>query len=589
MAEILGIDLGTTKSVGAVWRDGAPHIIPDAEGQPIITPSVVAIDPTTGKRVVGSAARAVAERDPRSAIYSIKRFMGRRFGEDVVQKDLEEYRILYQVDESDEHRDSIEVTLGQQHLTPQEVSALILQKIKEDAETYLGHKVSEAVITVPAYFHDSQRQATRDAGRLALLDVKRVLNEPTAACLAFGYQKLNEERKTVAVYDLGGGTFDISILEVGQGPFTVRATNGDTHLGGTDLDWLVVEWVVEQIGGAEKDRLRGDVPALARLRAAAERAKIDLSTAEKTDLAIPGQLSPSSGIHDLQLELTLEQLEEIAKPFIEDTLVPCARALHDARLNTSNVREVLMVGGQSAMPAIRRAVQEFFGIEPNVSVNPVEVVALGAAVQAAIMAGEATGLKLKNVVPLSLGVDTGGQMDTLIERNTPVPVTKERDYSTIRDNQESVEIAVYQGERPLVADNVKLATITLSGIAPAERGVPEIRVKFDVDQDGILHVSGTDLHSGNRKEKTITDSVRLSDEEIAAMIRTAAQELARQLDLALQDEETLLPDALLAAVKQARDVTQPGDWSAHLARLQELWRQVQGTAQGQELHRKASV
>jgi molecular chaperone DnaK len=582
MAEILGIDLGTTKSVGAVWRDGAPHIIPDAEGRPIITPSVVAIDPATGERVVGHAARAVAEQNPRSAIYSIKRFMGRRFGEDIVQKDLEEYRILYQVEESGEHRDSIEVTLGNQHLTPQEVSALILQKIKQDAETHLGHEVSQAVITVPAYFHDSQRQATRDAGRLALLDVKRVLNEPTAACLAFGYAKLDEERKTVAVYDLGGGTFDISILEVGQGPFTVRATNGNTHLGGNDLDWLIVDWALEQIGGADKDRLRSDVPALARLRAAAERAKIDLSIQEKTSLTVPGLLGPSSGSPDLDLELGLDQLEKIAKPFIDETLVPCARALQDARLNTSAIQEVLMVGGQTAMPAIRRAVKEFFGIEPNVSVNPVQVVALGAAVQAAILAGEATGLKLKNVVPLSLGVDTGGQMDTLIERNTPVPVTKERDYSTIQDNQESVEISVYQGERPLVADNVKLGSFILAGIEPAQRGLPEIRVKFEVDQDGILHVTGQDLHSGNRKEITITDSVRLSDDEIAAMIRTAAQELARQLDLARKDEEALLPDALAATVKQAVAVAQPEDWSAHLVRLQELWRQVHEAPQGQD-------
>jgi molecular chaperone DnaK len=582
MAEILGIDLGTTKSVGAVWRDGVPLIIPDVKKRPIITPSVVAIDPATGERVVGDAARAVAEQDPRAAIYSIKRFMGRRFGEDVVQKDLEEYRILYQVDESDEHGDSIEVTLGSQHLTPQEVSALILQKIKQDAETYLGHEVSQAVVTVPAYFHDSQRQATRDAGRLALLDVKRVLNEPTAACLAFGYEKLGQERKTVAVYDLGGGTFDISILEVGRGPFTVRATNGDTHLGGNDLDWLVVDWVLAQIGGAEKDRLRSDVQALARLRAAAERAKIDLSNQEKTDLVVPGRLSPHSGIHDLQLELTRDRLEEIARPFVDETLVPCARALQDARLKTSDIKEVLMVGGQTAMPAIRRAVKGFFGIEPNVSVDPVEVVALGAAVQAAILAGEATGLKLKNVVPLSLGVDTGGQMDTLIERNTPVPVGKERIYSTIEDNQESVEISVYQGERPVVSDNVKLGSFILAGIEPAERGTPEIKVTFQVDQDGILHVAGLDLRSGNRKEITITDSVRLSDEEIATMIREAAQELARQIELRLEDEENPLPDALASAAERAVAVHQPEDWSAHLARLEALWRQVQEAARGQE-------
>jgi molecular chaperone DnaK len=496
-----------------------------------------------------------------------------------VQKDLEELRILYEVDESDEHEHSIEVTLGQQHLTPQEVSALILRKIKKDAEAYLGHAVTEAVITVPAYFHDSQRQATRDAGRLALLTVKRVLNEPTAACLAFGYKKLNEARKTIAVYDLGGGTFDISILEVGRGPFTVRATNGDTHLGGDDLDWLIIEWALDEIGGEEKARLRSDVPALARLRAAAERAKIALSGEDEVRLAVPGQLSPTSELRDLDLKLTRAQLEKTAKPFIEKTLVPCARALQDAKLNTSDIQEVLMVGGQTRMPAIRQAVQDFFGIEPDVSVNPEEVVALGAAVQAAIVAGEATGLKLKNVVPLTLGLDTGGAMDALIRRNTPVPVTKERTYSTVTDNQETVDISVYQGEHRTVAENTKLGSFTLVGIEPAPRGVPEIKVKFDVDADGILHVTGTDLRSGNRKEITVTDSVRLSDKEIAAMIHTAAQDLAQQLKLRLEDEESPLPDALASAVEQALAVAHPEDWSAHLAELQDLWHQAHETTQ----------
>jgi molecular chaperone DnaK len=574
VAAILGIDLGTTNSGGAIWRDGEPLIIKDADGYPL-TPSVVAIHPETEEWVVGRAARAIAEQHPNSAVYSIKRFMGRRFGEDVVRDELQELRILYEMGESREHRDSIEVTLGNKRLTPQEVSALILQKIKADAEAYLSHEITQAVITVPAYFHDSQRQATRDAGRIALLDVKRVLNEPTAACLAFGYKKLKEARKTVAVYDLGGGTFDISILEVGRGPFRVRATNGDTHLGGDDLDWLIVDWILDEIDGQEKNRLRKDVRALARLRAAAEQAKIALSSADSVHLSVPGRLSPTSDLHDLDLELTQTQLEAIAEPFIANTLVPCAQALQDARLAISDIQEVLMVGGQTRMPAVRRAVRDFFSIEPNISVNPDEVVALGAAVQAAILAGEATGLKLVNVVPLTLGVSTGGAMDALILRNTSVPVVKTKAYTTVQDNQESVEVTVYQGEHASVDDNVKLGSFTLSGIEPAPRGEPEIEVTFRVDLDGILHVTGKDLRTGNYREITISDSVRLSDEEIQGMIRDAAEDMVKQLERRLEDEEKTLPDDLASAVRAALITAPPENWSAYLSTLQDLWRQVQ--------------
>ena len=517
MAGIVGIDLGTTKSAIAVWQNNEPRIIADPTGENIV-PSVVALDPDTGQWVVGQRAKELATVNPQGAIYSAKRFMGRRFSDEAVQTALNKRRVLYGVEESQRRQDVIEVVVGNEHLIPQEVSAKLLEHLKANAEATLGHEVSEAVITVPAYFHDSQRQATRDAGRIAGLNVKRVLNEPTAACLAFGYQKLAEERKTVAVYDLGGGTFDISILDVGRGPFRVRATNGNTYLGGDDIDWLVVDWALDKIGGEKPLKLRKDVQALARLRVAVEQAKKELSSAEQAQIQVVGPLSPNSGITDLSLELTRAELEQITKSFIEETLIPCGQALHDARLKPSDIQEVLLVGGQTRMPAIRQAVRDFFGIEPNISVKPEEVVALGAAVQAAILGGEATGLKLADVVPLSLGVSTKGLMDTIIPRNTPIPVTKTKIYSTAYDNQESVEIKIYQGERKAVEENYKLGGFILKGIIPGPAEEPEIEVTFHVDQDGILHVTGKDLRTGNSHETTITDSMRLSEEEIEAMI-----------------------------------------------------------------------
>lgn len=588
MAEILGIDLGTTNSAVAIWRDGQPQIIPDVEGN-ILTPSVVAVEPATGQLVVGHRAKAIAADNPQATVYSIKRFMGRRFQENLVQEDLQNLHILYQVEESPQRKGVIEVTVGDKHLTPQEVSAKILQKLKVDAEAFLGHEVTQAVITVPAYFHDSQRQATRDAGRLAGLEVKRVLNEPTAACLAFGYKKLSEVRQKVAVYDLGGGTFDISILEVGRGPFRVRATNGNTHLGGDDIDRLIVEWILDEIGGEEKNRRLEDLNALAYLRLTAEQAKVTLSSDNETRI----QLSANLMGRDLDLTLTRSQLEDIAKPLIEKTLLICSRALQDARLTVADIQEVLLVGGQTHMPALGQAVQEFFGREPNLTVNPEEVVAQGAAVQAAILAGIATGLKLADVVPLTLGVSSKGRMDTIISRNTPVPVVKTKIYTTACDNQESVEVRIYQGERPLVTDNIKLGGFILSGIEPAPAGEPEIEVTFRVDQDGILHVSGKDLDTGNFKEITITDSVRLSEEEIEAKLREAednatedaaqrqqaemeqqAEQLVKRLERVLADKNVILPDELVSAISEAIQITSPHDWTNHLAVLKNLWQQV---------------
>jgi molecular chaperone DnaK len=592
MTVILGIDLGTTNSGAAIWRDGRPQMIADSEGY-TLTPSVVAVDPTQGTWVVGRQARAIAASHPRAAVYSIKRFIGRRFGDGVIQEELQHGRILYEIEESRRRRDAIRVALGERYLTPQEVSAKILQKIKADAEAYLGHEITQAVVTVPAYFHDSQRQATRDAGRIADLNVRRVLSEPTAACLAFGYKKLAESRRPVAVYDLGGGTFDISILEIGRGPFRVRATNGDTHLGGDDLDWMIVDWILDEIGDKAKQKLSDDIVALAQLRAAAERAKIALSTEDSTRLQISGPLSPDSDIRDLDLELTQSQLKAIAEDFIAQTLAPCTQALQDARLKRSDIQQVILVGGQTRMPAIRQAVQDFFKQEPDRSVNPDEVVALGAAVQAAILAGEATGLKLADVVPLSLGVETRRQMNVLIPRNTPVPITVTKSYSTVYDNQESVEIKVYQGEKPMAADNVKLGAFILKGIEPALAGEPEIEVTFQVDQDSILFVTAKDLNSGNYKEITITDSIRLSEEEIAAIIQDAdahaeeyaaqrraaelqeqAKGLSRRLGQFLEEKRPGLSDVLIAEIEKALGDVSPNDWTAHIAILRNLWQRA---------------
>jgi len=517
MSVILGIDLRTTNSAAAVWRNGAPAIISNPDGEHL-TPSVVAVD---GEEiVVGRRARQLRIEHPDAAVYSIKRFIGRRLDETVVQDDLHQMRILYTIGSSP-NRGGIEVTLGNRHLTPQQLSAHILRKLKRDAETILGHPVTEAVITVPAYFHDSQRQATRDAGLLAGLNVKRVINEPTAACLAFAHRRLLEPRRTVAVFDLGGGTFDVSILEIGKGPFRVRSTHGDTHLGGDDFDWAIVEWVIASLPPADQATVRADASALSRLAAAAERAKVALSTQDSARLQVTGALGSTTAVRDLDVELTQANLDQLAAPLISRALNSCQNALNDARLQPQAIREVLMVGGQTRMPAVRAAVRQFFGIEPNVSVDPDEVVALGAAVQAAILNNEATGLMLADVTPLSLGVNTVGKMDQLIPRNSPVPFEVSRLYSTVSDKQETVDIQIYQGESPLVANNIRLGTVQLRGIEPAPAGQPEINVTFHVDPDGILHVSARNVRTGVLAEVTITDSLRLSDEDIAAQVREA--------------------------------------------------------------------
>ncbi|UCH93812.1 MAG: molecular chaperone DnaK [Candidatus Aminicenantes bacterium] len=597
MTNIIGIDLGTTNSSAAVWRDGSPHMIPSADGS-FVTPSVVAFDPEKEEWVVGQKARDILQQDPWHVVKSIKRFVGRRFRGKAFQEELEKLHVLYKVEESSQRRGGIDVVLGSRHLTPQEVSAKILQKIKSDAEIYLDQEVTEAVITVPAYFNASQRQATRDAGRIAGLEVKRVLNEPTAACLAFGYKKLAEERKTVAVYDLGGGTFDISILDVGRGPFRVRATNGNTLLGGDDLDWMILNWVLDQIGETEKEKLTKDVVAQARILAAVEQAKIILSEDGEAMVEVPGQLSPTCQLNDLALKLTRAQLEHLSESLIEQTLEPCGQALHDAKLSTSEIKEVLMVGGQTRMPAIRHAVKEFFGIEPNINVNPEEVVTLGAAVQAGILAGDTIGIVLSDVVPLTLGVRAqGGLMDTLIPRNTAIPIRKTKIYTTTTDDQDSVEIRIYQGEKPHVADNVKLGSFTLSGIEPAPAGQPEIEVTFQVDENGILHVSAKDIYTEQVQEIDV-DTVQLSDNEIKKMIQDAekhaveyakkrrqielrqqAEQLCSRLNHLLVEKGSNLSAELVTAIQKVQDIPTEKNLEPYISDLRDLWRKVNEAVQ----------
>jgi len=592
---IVGIDLGTTNTCAAVWRDGEPQIIPNSEGSPL-TPSVVAFDAEQQEWVVGQAARQLAKCHPVMSVYSIKRFVGRSFGDAMVQEAIHKLRILYEIEESVKKKSGINVVLGEFHLTPPEVSAKILQKIKVDAEQFLGCPVNEAVVTVPAYFHDSQRQATRDAGKIAGLEVRRVFNEPTAACLAFGYKKLAEERKTVAVYDLGGGTFDISILDVGRGPFRVRSTNGRTDLGGDDLDWMIVDWFLDQLDKTDKKRLHDDLVVLAHLRSIAEEAKIILSTTKEFHLILSEPVIPAPELNNQEFHLTRTRLESLAANWIEQTFDPCKQALIDARLTVGDLREVLLVGGQTKMPAVRKAVREFFGQEPNTNLNPDEVVGLGAAVQAAILAGQATGLRLADVIPLTLGVNTKGRMDAILKRNTPIPIKQSKIYSTASDNQESVEVQVYQGEHPMSDHNVKLASFMLRGIEPSPAGDPEIEVTFDVDEDGILHVAGKDIQTGNYQEVTITDSIKLTEDEIQAIVRDAeehaveyaeqrrqaelmeqAENLRRHLSAEIERNKDGLPEQIILSASQLLEVVSPSQWDDYVTKLQGLLKEISET------------
>lgn len=514
MGKAIGIDLGTTFSVVAVVIGGEPVVIPNQEGQRT-TPSVVAFT-EKGERLVGQVAKRQAITNPENTIFSVKRLIGRKYNSPEVQEAKK--RLPYKIVEAPNGDAHVEV-MGKRYAPP-EISAMVLQKLKQAAEDYLGEPVTEAVITVPAYFDDSQRQATKDAGRIAGLNVLRIINEPTAAALAYGLEKKKEEK--IAVYDLGGGTFDISILEIGEGVIEVRATNGDTYLGGDDFDLRIMDWLIEEFKKQEGIDLRKDRMALQRLKEAAERAKIELSSALETEINLPFITADASGPKHLLMKLTRAKFEQLVDDLIQRTLEPCKRALADAGLSPSQIDEVILVGGQTRTPKIQKVVQEFFGKEPHKGVNPDEVVAIGAAIQAAILKGEVKEVLLLDVTPLSLGIETlGGVFTKIIERNTTIPTRKSQIFTTAADNQTAVTIKVYQGEREMAADNKLLGVFELVGIPPAPRGVPQIEVTFDIDANGILHVSAKDLATGKEQSIRITASSGLTEEEIKRMIRDA--------------------------------------------------------------------
>ncbi len=535
MAKIIGIDLGTTNSVCAIMEGGEPTIIPSSEGGRLF-PSVVAVNPKTGERMVGQVARRQAITNPENTIFSIKRLMGRKYKDAEVGKARKvlPYEIVEQTN------GDAWVEMGGKSYSPPEISAMILQKIKQDAEAYLGEPVVEAVITVPAYFNDSQRQATKDAGKIAGLNVLRIINEPTASSLAYGLGKGVDQK--IAVYDLGGGTFDISILDVGDEVFEVLSTNGDTFLGGDDFDQRVINWVADEFRREQGIDLREDRMALQRLKEAAEKAKIELSTTMQTEINLPFITADASGPKHLQMTLTRAKLEQLVDDLIQNSLGPCELALKDAKLTQADIQEVLLVGGMTRMPAIQEAVRKFFGREPHKGVNPDEVVALGAAIQAGVLSGEVKDVLLLDVTPLTLSIETLGRVATpLIERNTTIPTKKGQIFSTAADGQTQVEIHVLQGERTMAADNKTLGRFILDGIPPAPRGIPQIEVTFDIDADGILHVSAQDKATGREQSITITASSGLSKEEVEQMVQQA--ERHRQEDQARREEAELRNNA----------------------------------------------
>jgi len=514
VAKVIGIDLGTTNSCVAVMEGGEPVVIPNAEGART-TPSVVAIT-KTGERLVGQVAKRQAVTNPDNTVFSIKRFMGRKLNDPEVQRDLK--LVPYHVTAAS--NGDARVKMGDKQHSPPEVSAMILQKLKADAEAYLGETVTEAVITVPAYFNDAQRQATKDAGKIAGLEVLRIINEPTAASLAYGLDKKHDE--VIAVYDLGGGTFDISILELGEGTFQVLSTNGDTHLGGDDFDQRVIDWLIDEFKKAEGIDLRQDRQALQRLKAEAEKAKIELSSAQQTDINLPFITADASGPKHLNVTLTRAKLEQLVGELLQGTLGPVKKALDDAGKKPGDIDEVVLVGGQTRMPSVQKIVADFFGKDPHKGVNPDEVVAIGAAIQAGVLKGEVKDVLLLDVTPLTLGIETlGGVMTPIITRNTTIPTSKSQVFSTAADNQPSVEISILQGERPMATDNKPLGRFILDGLLPAPRGIPQIEVAFDIDANGIVNVSAKDKGTGREQKITIQSSSGLTKDEIEKMQREA--------------------------------------------------------------------
>ena len=561
MAKVIGIDLGTTNSVVAVMEGGEPHVIPNQEGSRL-TPSVVAFA-KDGEILVGQVARRQAITNPENTVFSIKRFMGRRYEE--VQEEIK--KVPYKVVKAP--NGDVRIEIRGKLYSPPEISAVILRKLREAAEAHLGEKVTQAVITVPAYFNDSQRQATKDAGAIAGLEVLRIINEPTAAALAYGLDKKADEQ--IAVYDLGGGTFDISILEIGQGVFEVKATNGDTHLGGDDFDQRIIDWIADEFKKQNGIDLRGDRMALQRLKEAAEKAKIELSSTLQTEVNLPFVTADATGPKHLVMTLTRAKLESLVADLIERTVEPCRLAMKDANVSESDFDEVILVGGQTRMPKVQEVVKRLFGKEPHKGVNPDEVVAVGAAIQGGVLAGDVKDVVLLDVTPLSLGVETlGGVTTVLIPRNTTIPAKKSEIFSTAADNQTTVDVHVVQGERPLARDNRTLGRFQLVGIPPAPRGVPQISVTFDIDANGILTVSAKDLASGKEQQITITATSGLNKADVERMVKEAeahaAEDMERRQEIELrnqtdslvyQTERMLgeqgakLPEADRAAIEQA--------------------------------------
>ena len=544
MAKILGIDLGTTNSAMAVWEGSTPEILVNAEGDRT-TPSVEGFR-KDGERVVGKAAKNQAVTNPENTVNSIKRFMGRAFSETTE----EQKTVSYNVKAGKDGR--AVVSIDGKDYTPEEISAMVLQKMKNDAEKQLGQPVTQAVITVPAYFNDAQRQATKDAGKIAGLEVLRIINEPTAAALAYGLDKKNKEEK-ILVFDLGGGTFDVSILELGDGVFEVASTSGDNHLGGDDWDQRVIDWLADKFQADNGIDLRTDKMALQRLKEAAEKAKIELSSVTQTNVNLPFITADASGPKHLDYTLTRAEFERITKDLLERCRKPVEQALKDAGYTSSQIDEVILVGGSTRMPAVQELVKTITGKEPNMSVNPDEVVAMGAAVQGAVLGGEegADGLLLLDVTPLSLGVETlGGVMTTMIDRNTTIPTRKSEIYSTAADNQTSVEIHVLQGERPMARDNKTLGRFQLTGIPAARRGVPQIEVTFDIDANGIVNVSAKDLGTGQQQQITISGSTALSDDEVDRMVKDAEANAAEDAKRKEEIEVRNNCDSLVNATEQ---------------------------------------
>jgi len=542
MSKVIGIDLGTTNSVVAVLEGSDPVVIPNQEGSRT-TPSVVAFT-KDGDILVGQVAKRQAITNPENTVFSIKRFMGRRYGE--VQEEIK--LVPYKVVEGKNGDARVEIR-GKQY-SPQEISAAILRKLKEAAEAYLGQTVTQAVITVPAYFNDSQRQATKDAGKIAGLDVQRIINEPTAASLAYGLDKKKDEQ--ISVYDLGGGTFDISILELGEGIFEVNATNGDTHLGGDNFDQRVVDWIAEEFKKDHGIDLRKDRMALQRLREAAEKAKIELSSVIQTDINLPFITADATGPKHLTMTLTRAKLESLVADLIERTTPPSQNAIKDAGVTVKDIDEVVLVGGQTRMPKVQEHVTQLFGREPHKGVNPDEVVAIGAAIQGGVLSGDVKGVVLLDVTPLSLGVETiGGVMTVLIPRNTKIPAKKTETFSTAADNQSSVEVHVLQGERPLAKDNRTLGRFHLTGIPPAPRGGPQIEVTFDLDANGILTVSAKNLSTGKSQRITVTASSGLTKEEVERMVKDAESHAAEDARKREEIEVRNATDALVYSTQHA--------------------------------------